>query len=145
MQLMRKAIAYENHGEVRPSFHVRFVHCIFCLQPLQITSAIVKEGLKGLIYIEAFKQSHVVQAIEGISALNSSKIQMVPISEMPDVLNVVKDLQALKPGVFVRLKRTMFRDDLAQVDWVDLAQKVVHLKLIPRIDYTRMRGSRRTA
>ncbi|KHJ40729.1 Supt5 repeat protein [Trichuris suis] len=128
MQLMRKAIAYENHGE-----------------PLQITSAIVKEGLKGLIYIEAFKQSHVVQAIEGISALNSSKIQMVPISEMPDVLNVVKDLQALKPGVFVRLKRTMFRDDLAQVDWVDLAQKVVHLKLIPRIDYTRMRGSRRTA
>ncbi|CDW52049.1 Transcription elongation factor SPT5 [Trichuris trichiura] len=128
MQLMRKAIAYENHGE-----------------PLQITSAIVKEGLKGIIYIEAFKQSHVVQAIEGISALNSSKIQMVPISEMPDVLNVVKDLQALKPGVFVRLKRTMFRDDLAQVDWVDLAQKVVHLKLIPRIDYTRMRGSRRTA
>uniref|UniRef100_A0A5S6QVE8 Transcription elongation factor SPT5 n=1 Tax=Trichuris muris TaxID=70415 RepID=A0A5S6QVE8_TRIMR len=128
MQLMRKAIAYENHGE-----------------PLQITSAIVKEGLKGIIYVEAFKQSHVIQAIEGISALNASKVQMVPISEMPDVLNVVKDLQALKPGVFVRLKRTMFRDDLAQVDWVDLAQKMVHLKLIPRIDYTRMRGSQRTA
>lgn len=30
-----------------------------------------------------------------------------------------------------------------QVDWVDLSQNMVHLKLLPRIDYTRKRGSRR--
>jgi hypothetical protein len=39
------------------------------IQPLQIKSVIAKEGLKGFIYIEAFKQTHVKQAIEGISSL----------------------------------------------------------------------------
>lgn len=40
-----------------------------CSQPLQIKSVIAKEGLKGYIYIEAFKQTHVKQAIEGIGNL----------------------------------------------------------------------------
>jgi len=46
------------------------------LKPLQIKSVVVKEGLKGVIYVEAFKQTHVVQALEGISALNRNKIQV---------------------------------------------------------------------
>lgn len=40
---------------------------------------------------------------------------MVPIKEMADVLRVVKDIPTLKQGTFVRLKRTVFKDDLAQV------------------------------
>ena len=39
------------------------------LQPLQIKSVLAKEGLKGYIYIEAYKQTHVKQAIDGISSL----------------------------------------------------------------------------
>ena len=39
------------------------------LQPLQIKSVVAKEGLKGYIYIEAYKQTHVKQAIEGIGNL----------------------------------------------------------------------------
>lgn len=35
----------------------------------------------------------------------------------------------------------IFKDDLAQVDFVDASQNTVHLKLIPRIDYTRLRGA----
>jgi len=31
------------------------------LQPLQIKSAVAVEGLKGYIYIEAYKQTHVKQ------------------------------------------------------------------------------------
>lgn len=65
---------------------------------------------------------------------------MVPIVEMPDVLRVVKDVVRLKPGSWVRLKRTLYKDDLAQVESVDTAQNNVTLKLIPRIDYTRKRG-----
>ena len=35
---------------------------LFCtVQPLQIKSAIAVEGLKGYIYVEAFKQTHVKQ------------------------------------------------------------------------------------
>lgn len=39
------------------------------MQPLQIKSVVAKEGLKGYIYIEAYKQIHVKQAIEGIGNL----------------------------------------------------------------------------
>jgi transcription elongation factor SPT5 len=68
---------------------------------------------------------------------------MVPINEMVDILRVVKDIPQLKAGAFVRLKRTAFKDDLAQIDSVNVAQNMVHLKLVPRIDYSRMRGALR--
>ncbi|GMT24471.1 hypothetical protein PFISCL1PPCAC_15768 [Pristionchus fissidentatus] len=127
MQLMRKMFAFEHKNE-----------------PLQIKSVIVKEGLKGLIYIEAFKQSHVAQAIEGISALNQFNITMVQIKEMVEVLKVVKDIPTLKQGMYVRMKRTMYKDDLAQVDWVDVSEGKVGLRILPRIDYSRMRGALRS-
>ena len=65
---------------------------------------------------------------------------MVPIKEMTDVLRVVKEVAILKPKAWVRLKRGLYKDDLAQVDYVEPAQNIVHLKLLPRIDYTRKRG-----
>jgi transcription elongation factor SPT5 len=40
---------------------------------LQIKAIIAKEGLKGYVYIEAFKQTHVKQAIEGIGNLRIGK------------------------------------------------------------------------
>ncbi|RUS84145.1 hypothetical protein EGW08_008119 [Elysia chlorotica] len=125
IHLMRKMITYQLTEE-----------------PLQIMSVVCKEGLKGYIYIEAFKQTHVKQAIEGIGNLRMGyyKQQMVPIREMTDVLKVVKETATLKPKSWVRLKRGVFKEDLAQVDVVYPSQNEVWLKLIPRIDYTRPRG-----
>ena len=113
---------------------------------LQIRSIVVPEHVKGYIYIEAFKQTHVKQAIEGVSNLRLGQWtqKMVPIKEMTDVLRVVKEQVGLKPKQWVRLKRGVFKDDLAQVDYVDMAQNQVHLKLLPRIDYSRFRGALRT-
>lgn len=129
-QLMRKFIAYQ-----------------FTEEPLQIKSIVSPEGVKGYIYVEAFKQTHVKQAIDGIGSLRMGLYsqQMVPIKEMTDVLRVVKEQSVMKPKSWVRLKRGIFKDDIAQVDYVDVAQNQVHLKLIPRIDYTRPRGALRTA
>lgn len=78
---------------------------------------IAPEHVKGHIYIEAYKQSHVKQVIEGISALRLGiyQQQMVPIKEMTDVLRVVKEQTGLRPKQWVRLKRGIFKDDLAQV------------------------------
>ena len=78
---------------------------------------VAKEGIKGYIYVEAFKQQHVKQAIEDIRNLSIGKWQqlMVPIREMTDVLRVFKDRAALKRGSWVRIKRGMYRDDIAQV------------------------------
>ena len=68
---------------------------------------------------------------------------MVPFKEMPDVLKVVKDVVKLKDRSWMRMKRTIYKDDLAQVEQVDMAQNQVLLKLIPRIDYNLKRGSLR--
>lgn len=40
---------------------------------------------------------------------------MVPIKEMTDVLKVVKETANLKPKQWVRLRRGIYKDDLAQV------------------------------
>lgn len=70
---------------------------------------------------------------------------MVPIKEMTDVLRVVREQSGLKAKQWVRLKRGIFKDDIAQVDYVDLAQNTVHLKMLPRIDYTKLRGALRAS
>lgn len=74
--LMRKFLAYQNTNE-----------------PLQIKSVVAPEGLKGYVYIEAYKQPHVKTAIENVGNLRMGiwKQQMVPIKEMTDVLRVVKE------------------------------------------------------
>lgn len=132
LQLMRKFIAYETMKD-DPG-------------PLQIKSVIALDTVKGYIYIEAYKQTHLKQAIDGINNLRLGlhKQTMVPISEMTDVLRVVKEQPRIKQDQFVRLKRSLFKGDLAQVDYVDSSSNQVCLRLKPRIDYTKMRGALRT-
>ncbi|KAL3318540.1 Transcription elongation factor SPT5 [Cichlidogyrus casuarinus] len=122
LALMRKFLAMQNSEN-----------------PLQIKSAFSKEGLKGLIYVEAFSPNHVRDAIDGINALSLAKFKqvLVPNNEMTDVLKVVKEFGKLKPGQWVRVKSGLYRDDLALVDHVEDAQTMVALKLVPRIDYER--------
>ena len=40
---------------------------------------------------------------------------MVPIKEMVDVLKVVREVSGIKRGSWVRIKRGMFKDDIARV------------------------------
>ena len=85
-------------------------------------------------------------AIEDVGNLKMGvwKQEMVPFKEMPDVLKIVKDVVGkLRAGSWVRLKRTIYKDDLAQVEHVDTAQNQVTLKIVPRIDYTQKRGALR--
>lgn len=100
ISLMRKFIAYQ-----------------FTDTPLQIKSVVAPEHVKGYIYVEAYKQTHVKQAIEGVGNLRLGywNQQMVPIKEMTDVLKVVKEVANLKPKSWVRLKRGIYKDDIAQV------------------------------
>ncbi|XP_058789621.1 transcription elongation factor SPT5-like [Phymastichus coffea] len=120
----------------------KFLTYQFTDNPLVIKCAIVPNGVKGFVYIEAYKQVHVKAAIENINSLKQGiwRQQMVPISEMVDVLRVRNRIN-LKSGQWVRIKRGMYKDDIAQVDYVDVGQNKVHLKLLPRIDYARLRGA----
>ena len=62
---------------------------------------------------------------------------MVRIEEMTDILKVVK--VGLKEKQWVRLRQGLYKRDLAQVDYVEHSENKVNLKLIPRIDYNRLR------
>lgn len=63
---------------------------------------------------------------------------MVPLNEMTDTLRIVKKTsQLLQTDDFVRLTRTMYKGDLAQVDWIDVTEKQACLRLLPRIEYKR--------
>ncbi|KAK2088425.1 Transcription elongation factor SPT5 [Saguinus oedipus] len=125
ISLMRKFIAYQ-----------------FTDTPLQIKSVVAPEHVKGYIYVEAYKQTHVKQAIEGVGNLRLGywNQQMVPIKEMTDVLKVVKEVANLKPKSWVRLKRGIYKDDIAQVDYVEPSQNTISLKMVPRIDYDRIKA-----
>ena len=127
MKLMRKFLVEQNKED-----------------PLQIKSVVAPESAKGFIYVEAYKKTHVKQAVEGINFLRSGIYEqtMVPTNEMKDVLRVIKTMAQLKPGAWVRLKRGVYKEDLAQVDYVEAAQNTVSIKLIPRIDYNKLRGFR---
>ncbi|EGI69080.1 Transcription elongation factor SPT5 [Acromyrmex echinatior] len=123
----------------------KFIACQNSSEPFQIKSVVAPERVKGYIYIEAYKQSHVKVVIENVRSLRMGtwKQEMVPIKEMIEVLRV-KEQTHLKPKQWVRVKRGIYQDDLAQIVYIDLAQNQVHLKLLPRIDYSRFRGVLRT-
>jgi transcription elongation factor SPT5 len=69
---------------------------------------------------------------------------MVPIKGMTDILRVVKTSFGIKKGSWIRIKRGIYRDDLAKVEQCDTGQNMITVKLIPRIDYTKKRGGPRT-
>ena len=98
-------------------YHLSFSSFLSPSQPLQIKSVVAPEHVKGYIYVESYKQTHVKAAIEGVGNLRMGfwNQQMVPIKEMTDVLKVVKEVTNLKPKSWVRLKRGLYKDDIAQV------------------------------
>ncbi|XP_044530704.1 transcription elongation factor SPT5-like [Gracilinanus agilis] len=126
LTLLRKFVAYQKTDS-----------------PLLIKSVVAPEYLKGYIYVEAYKASHVLQAIEGVASLRQGCLhpQQVPIQEMTDVLKVLsKEVPSLQPKSWVRVRTGLYRHDLAQVTRVESDQSSVSLKLIPRIDYGLLAG-----
>ena len=131
--MMRKMIAYQYEDE---PLQIRWISRHLCralaFSFTPIRSVVAPEHVKGYIYVEAFKQTHVKAAIDGISNLRMGtwSQQMVPIKEMTDVLRVVKEAAGLKVKQWVRIKRGVFKDDLAQVDYVDVASNQVTLIVV---------------
>ncbi|RYR47918.1 hypothetical protein Ahy_A07g033903 isoform C [Arachis hypogaea] len=102
---------------------------------LQIRSAIALDHLKNYIYVEADKEAHVREAIKGLRNIYGvSKITLVPIREMTDVLSVESKAIDLARDTWVRMKIGTYKGDLAKVVDVDNVRQRVTVKLIPRID-----------
>ena len=50
--------------------------------PLSILSASCSENVEGFIYVEAFKEIHVREAIKGLCNVLGGKVSLVELSEM---------------------------------------------------------------
>jgi transcription elongation factor SPT5 len=93
--------------------------------------------LKGYIYIEAFKEANVREAIQGISALYENSIKIVPLAEMIAVFNFDKiEKIDLKAKQWVRIKTGEYQGDLAQVMLVEDQMNKIYVRLIPRLSDT---------
>ena len=102
---------------------------------IKILSAASFDSLKGYIYIEAFKEANVREAIIGIGTLRETSIKIVPLNEMTQIFSYDKITKVdLKPKQFVRMKSGLYEGDLAQVIWVVDPINKIYIKLIPRIN-----------
>ena len=103
-------------------------------QNLPIMSA-SKTRTKGYIYIEARNMQHVVTAVRGMSGIYPSKITKIPVRERTTTLNIASASQdVVKPGRWVRCKRSAFKGDIAKIVEVSHEDKRAIVQLMPRLD-----------
>ncbi|DBA02343.1 TPA: hypothetical protein N0F65_007162 [Lagenidium giganteum] len=103
-------------------------------EPLQIKS-VVASASKGFIYVEAEREPHTKDALNGLRDVMQYSMKLVPIHEMPSVLNIQKKRKPLAVGAWARIKRAgVFKGDLCKVlEILDNGARAV-VKLIPRLD-----------
>jgi transcription elongation factor SPT5 len=108
-------------------------------QPLSILSVTCSDTTEGYVFVEAFKEIHVRQAIEGLHFMLQS-VKLVPTEEMPVIYQIDKaKSNEIRKHQWVRVKNSgPYKDDIALVEKTDDAK--VWVRLIPRVDLTAAAG-----
>ncbi|EEF28368.1 suppressor of ty, putative [Ricinus communis] len=120
-------------------------HSAFCLMQkfvdlkslgtkLQIISAFSVDHVKGFVFIEADKQCDINEACKGLCSIYSTRVAPIPKNEVSHVLSVRSKSNAVREGMWARVKSGKYKGDLAQIVTVNDARKRATVKLIPRID-----------
>lgn len=103
---------------------------------LKILSIFQRDNYTGRIYIEAPKQSVIEKFCNGVPDIYVSQKLLIPVQELPLLLKPNKsDDVALEEGSYVRIKRGIYKGDLAVVDQISENNLEVMLKIVPRLDY----------
>lgn len=93
---------------------------------------------KGVIFVEAYRDAQVRQAVAGITDLYGWKpdaIMLVPLAQMTAALHVSASRDVYKRGMFVRYGRGTYKGDLGQVVEVLEGGSKLLVKAVPRINY----------
>ena len=92
------------------------------------------ENTAGVIFVEAYKLSHVEQLTRGMSGIYSRGLRMIPIAEMTEVMKGCSQMKesAIVPHQWVRICKGPFEEDLGLVEKVISAKEAL-VRLIPRI------------
>jgi len=83
--------------------------------PVQILSIFTRDNLKGYLYIESESKAFVQRAIEQTNNVYMSRMTLVPIQEMTDVLTIRGKETEIKPGSWARVRKGKYAGDLCQV------------------------------
>ncbi len=117
-QIMNKCAAFARQG-----------------RPLGITGAVAAQS-KGRIYVEAYEEPAVIEAMEGIRNLMHYTRTKIPISDMTTVMTVRPSKRPVKKNDWVRMTRSHYKGDLALVRAVrDSGLKCI-VQCVPRLDLT---------
>ncbi|OLY81036.1 Transcription elongation factor spt5 [Smittium mucronatum] len=100
-----------------------------------ILSAYCRNGLPGYVYLEANSHADAQASLERTAGIINTKLLLVPIDQMVDVIRVKKKDVTIQPGAWVRVKRGKYAGDLAQVLAIIDSTDSAELKLVPRIEY----------
>lgn len=102
-------------------------------KPLAILSVTASENVEGYIYVEAYKEIHVKEAIQGLSIILGGKTLLVPQDEMNVIYrnDKLKDTE-LKQYQWVRIKTGQYNNDLGMVEKINENKAII--RLIPRIE-----------
>ena len=112
-------------------------------RPLKILSCFSRDNLKGYLYLEAERITHVQEAIDRLSNVYASKLTLIPVNEMVDCLKVKAKVVDLKKDGWVRVKRGKYAGDLARVIEVAESGENAVIKLIPRLEYNKTADKRK--
>lgn len=115
----------------------KFLHHQEIDDTLPIYSVVTRSTLRGYVYVEAKSSKHVQDAIDQMNNLYITKISLVPLNEMVDVLRAKPKRSTLKIGSWSRIKHGKYKGDLAQIMEVSENNLTCVVKLIPRIDYSK--------
>lgn len=118
MQLMNKSIDFAKRGK-----------------HLSILSVTCTDKVEGYIYVEAFKDIHVREAVKGLSVILGNKCILVPQEEMPVIYQNEKQTINLERHQWVRAKQGLYGGDLGLVEMI--SDNKVWLRVIPRLDLTK--------
>ncbi|SCU91929.1 LAFA_0F06766g1_1 [Lachancea sp. 'fantastica'] len=103
---------------------------------LKILSIFQRDNYTGRIYIEAPKQSVIEKFTAAVPDIYPSQKLLIPVQELPLLLKPDKsDDVRLEEGSYVRIKRGIYKGDLAVVDQISENNLEVLLKIVPRLDY----------
>ncbi|KAI9223441.1 hypothetical protein BC828DRAFT_375892 [Blastocladiella britannica] len=104
--------------------------------PIPIMSVLYRDDVKGYIYIEANLARDVASAIEGVPGVYTTKMVLVPVGEMPDVLRIrgQKQTDDLATKTWVRIKRGKYAGDLARITETTADGSEATVQILPRLN-----------
>jgi len=89
-------------------------------QPLKIISATISDKVQGNLYVEAFKEAHVRDAVKGLRLIYQREVTRIKKEETASVFEIDKATKSnLKRGQWVRINTGLYTGDYAKIEEID--------------------------